>query len=243
MSAPQVVLRSVLVRALAPDGNWESHRVDAAGGVSFEEYLPARGIPHRVGQAHTPCWHYSTTTNRMIECESYLERVWMTLLDFDPDVVAYSAQPMMIEGADAQGAFTAFPDLFVRRADGRGLLLEVKNPTRLEHPRVQLTAARVAACAAAAGWGYRLVGAPAHAQFAANVMHLAGFRRTIGGADEYRSALLALAARPVAFGDLAAAMPDPAVARAVIQHLCWTGQLRVDLELPLQDTSVVQAAG
>lgn len=237
-----MVLRSVLVHAHAPDGAWQTLSLQQAGDVLFEDCLPARSIPHRVGQEHTPSWHYSTTTNRMLACESYLERVWMTLLDFDSTVTAYSAQPMLLEGADQDGAFKTFPDLFVRHADGRGMLLEVKNPTRLAHPRVQRTSVRVAACAAAAGWDYRLVGAPER-QLAANVMHLAGFRRTIAGVAEYRNTLLSAAVRPVPFGELAEAMPDAAVARAVIQHLCWTGELRVDLYRPLEDASLVQVPG
>jgi len=242
VSTPQIQLRSVLVHARAPDERRESVTLAQAAEVSFEEYLPVRSVPHRVGQAHTPSWHYSTTTNRMIECESYLERVWMTLLDFDLDVVAYSAQPMLLEGADQDGVFKAFPDLFVRRTDGRGTLVEVKNPAKLEHPRVRQAAARVAACAAAAGWSYRLLGAP-DPQLAGNVLHLAGFRRPVAGVAQYRGALLAAAVRPIRFGELAAAMADEAVARAVIQHLCWTRQLRVDLSRPLEDTSLVQAAG
>ncbi len=239
---PRIVLRSVQVRYIAPDGQRTLCPLDAAGAIAFEECLPARHIPHRKNQQHTPAWHWSSTTNRMVVYESYLESVWMTLLDFDPQVISYSSQPMLLDGVDNLGAWKAYPDLFVRRLDGTGTLVEVKNPEKIADAKVQLTARRVAACAAAAGWGYDLLGAPPHQQTAINVLHLAGYRREMVGVAQYRDRLLALAADPVRFGDLVGFFEDDQVARAVAAHLCWTQELEVDLSEPLEDTTVVRAA-
>jgi len=239
---PEIVLGSAVVSYVGPNGDAVVCPLDAAGDVAFERCLPAREIPHRQDQVHTPSWHYSSTTNRMVEAESYLEKVWMKLLDFDPAVLSYAAQPMLIEGRDQLGSWKAFPDLFVRRADGSGTVMEVKDPSRIGSTKVRLAAARVAACAKLAGWGYELVGAPPGRQETVNVLTLAAYRRRMLGVEEYRERMLSLARDPVALGDLIGFVGDDDVARAVALHLCWTRELSVDLARPLEDSSLVQAA-
>ncbi|MEU4234963.1 hypothetical protein AB0F17_62725 [Nonomuraea sp. NPDC026600] len=90
MKAADLQLRSVQVRFLHPDGQEEQLPLEVAAEVAFENCGAIRRIPHRADQAHTPSTHWSSTTNRMIECESYLESVWMTMLDFDPEVTGFS---------------------------------------------------------------------------------------------------------------------------------------------------------
>ena len=56
--------------------------------------------------------------------------------------------------------------------------------------------------------------------------------------------LQAASAGPAAFGDLVAAAPVPAVARAHALHLLWRRRLGFDLSCPLGDSSLVwRAAG
>jgi hypothetical protein len=131
-----------------------------AARVAFENCGAIRRFPHRADQAHTPSTHWSSTTNRMIDCESYLESVWMTLLHFDPEVSGFSGQPMQLLGVHDRGSWKATPDLFIRRVDGSATVMEVKNPGRPAAAKVRVTAERVAACCAVAGWGYELVGDP-----------------------------------------------------------------------------------
>lgn len=166
----------------------------------------------------------------------------MTLLDFAPDVIAFSAQPMRLSGIDAEGRWKATPDLFVRRDDDSATVMEVKNPSRREDPKVLRTAERVAACCAEAGWGYELVGEPPDRQFAINVLHLVGYRRPMVGLDAYRDRLLGLASRPVALRDLIGFCEEHSVALAVAQHLLWSGELQTDLSQTLDLDSVVKAA-
>ena len=54
--------------------------------------------------------------------------------------------------------------------------------------------------------------------------------------------LRAVSAGPTAFGDLVAATPLPAIARAHALHLLWCRRLGVDLSCPLGDTSLVWLA-
>ena len=242
MKAADLQLRSVQVRYLHLDGQEERCSLEDAAGVAFENCGAVRRFPHRADQAHTPSTHWSSTTNRMIECESYLESVWMTLLDFDPEVSGFAGQPMQLLGVDDRGAWKATPDLFVRRLDGTATVMEVKNPARLADAKVLATAERVAACCAVAGWGYELVGEPPGRQRTINVLALAGYRREMVGVSDHRARLLALAGEPVPLGQLVSFTAEPLLARAVVLHLCWTGELAADLTHPLEDTSLVRAA-
>ncbi|WP_424532584.1 TnsA-like heteromeric transposase endonuclease subunit [Sphaerisporangium viridialbum] len=242
MKAADLQLRSVQVRFLHPDGQKEQCSLAEAAEVAFENCGAIRRIPHRADQAHTPNTHWSSTTNRMIECESYLESVWMTLLDFEPEVSGFSGQPMQLFGVDDLGAWKATPDLFVRRVDGSATVMEVKNPARLNDARVRTTAERVAACCEVAGWGYELIGEPPGRQRTINVLALAGYRREMVGVSDYRAQLLALAGEPEPLGQLVSFAAEPLVARAVVLHLCWTGELAANLTRPLEDTTRVWAA-
>jgi hypothetical protein len=74
------------------------------------------------------------------------------------------------------------------------------------------------------------------------VLALAGYRREMVGVSDYRAQLLALAGEPVPLGQLVSFAAEPLVARAVVLHLCWTGELAADLTRPLEDTTMVWAA-
>jgi hypothetical protein len=81
--------------------------------------VPAPGYRQR----HTPGRYWSATTGQLVEYESYLESKWLTLLDFDPAVVAFASQPLEFDGVDGQGAWSHIPD--ARRLQQIGLRLSV----------------------------------------------------------------------------------------------------------------------
>ena len=62
-----------------------------AWSVPFEECMPVRGFPSYKGQRnHVGRW-WTATTGSLVGYESWLERDWLMLLDFDPDVVGIAA--------------------------------------------------------------------------------------------------------------------------------------------------------
>ena len=62
-----------------------------AWSVPFEECMPVRGFPSYKGQRNrVGCW-WTATTGSVVGYESWLERDWLMLLDFDPDVVGIAA--------------------------------------------------------------------------------------------------------------------------------------------------------
>jgi hypothetical protein len=232
-----------LVRVRYVDGDGREHvlRLEQAAGVSFEDGRMARSIPSYRGQRHTPGRYWSATTGQLVEYESYLESKWLTLLDFDPAVVAFTSQPLEFDGVDGQGSWCHVPDVFARRNDGGGWLLDVKNPQQLGWPKVRLQAERTARVCQRLGWDYEMVGEP-DAQRWANVSWLSGYRRAPNLGVELMPRLVGLAARPVPIGDLVGFMEYPDIARAVLFHLCWRQRIVFDLDVPLRETTLVVAA-
>jgi hypothetical protein len=129
-----------------------------AAAMAFEECLPVRRIPRYRNSKHTPGRYWSATTGGLVEFESYLESKWMTLLDFDTQVVAFAGQPMRFDGVDTGGVWAHTPDIFARLADGTGRLIDVKNPEHLARPDVLTQARRSGEVCTALGWDYQMVG-------------------------------------------------------------------------------------
>jgi hypothetical protein len=179
-----------------------------AAPVAFEECLPVRRIPSYRNSKHTPGRYWSATNGGLVEYESYLESKWMTLLDFDPQVVAFAGQPLRFDGVDTDGVWAHTPDIFARLADGTGRLVDVKNPEHLNRPDVLTQARRSAEVSAALGWDYQMVG-DVDPQRWANVSWMAGFRRPLHAGADLIPRLLALAQRPVSIGELLSFMPHP----------------------------------
>jgi hypothetical protein len=102
--------------------------------------------------------------------------------------------------------------------------------------------AAAAEAALEAGWQYLVVaGWRPHVLAAVDAM--SAQRRDLDDQLGLQDCLLrAVSAGPAAFGDLVAATPLPAVARAHALHLLWRRRLGVDLSRPLGDTSLVWLA-
>ncbi|MFE7947347.1 TnsA-like heteromeric transposase endonuclease subunit [Streptomyces sp. NPDC057426] len=212
-----------------------------AAEVPFETCMPSRDIPSYAGQKHTPGFYWAASSDTVVEYESFLEARWMKLLDFDPKVACFTAQPFIFEGVDADGTWTHYPDLFIRRTNGTVLLLDVKNPEQIDKPKVQHQARRTAAACRTLGWGYQMVGEP-DPQLWATVEWLAGYRRPLNAAAPVAHVLLFRAQNPVSIAELLSLWPDPQVERAVTYHLMWRQHLLFDLTQPLRDHTPVWAA-
>ncbi|MFD7282323.1 TnsA-like heteromeric transposase endonuclease subunit [Streptomyces sp. NPDC059862] len=107
--------------------------------------------------------------------ESWLERDHLMLLDFDPLVTSVSSQPFRLSRAGAGGKRVRHtPDFFVRRADGTGLVVDVRPDERIGPEDAAKFAVTAAACRAV-GWDFARVGVP-DAVLMANMRWLAGYR-------------------------------------------------------------------
>jgi hypothetical protein len=210
-----------------------------AAEIAFEDGQMVRSIRHYRGSRHTPGRYWSASNGDLVAYESYLESKWMMLLDFDPQVVRFASQPFQLLHHDVALVARHVPDLFVRYADGSAEVIDVKNPTRMGDRKVLTQAERTATACIEVGWGFRLVGEPER-QRLVNVSWLAGFRRPLHAGSELIGPLLSLAAAPVAVGDLLRSVTPVELARSVLFHLLWTGDLICDMETPLRESTLVK---
>ena len=83
----------------------------------------------------------------------------MMLLDFSRKVRAFSAQPFWLSWPAGGKVRNHAPDLFVRLADGGGMVVDVRPDDRIEPEDAEAFEATAEACASV-GWGYRRLGVP-----------------------------------------------------------------------------------
>ena len=174
--------------------------------------------------------------------ESWLERDQVMMLDFDPDVVAFSAQPFWLGWTDADGPHRHAPDFFARRRDGTGVVIDVRAEDRIPLRDAEAFAVTSQACDAV-GWAYRRVGA-VEPVLAANLRWLAGYRHRRCLHEQRAQRLQEVFARPARLIDGARAVGDPIAVLPVLFHLMWSGVLVSDLAwAPLTGASAIVAAG
>ena len=143
--------------------------------VAFERVAAVRGFASFRGQRNRPGLWWFATTGEHVGHESWLERDRLMALDADPEVVGVAAQPMWLRWAAESGRLVRHaPDYFARRADGTGVVIDVRPDQRIGEQDAGVFAAAVRLCAQV-GWEYQRVG-ELGAVHAANLRWLAGYR-------------------------------------------------------------------
>jgi len=242
---------SILARAGA-GSSFEVSFIDEAGirrreplplcwNLPFERGAPSRSFPCFKGQKNLPGLWWSATTGEHVGYESWAERDVAMLLDFDPEIVAFSAQPfLLIWPGHQRGECTHTPDFFARRADGTGMVIDVR-PDSLIDPKAAKVFDVTASAYAKVGWEFRRIGGPS-AVLAANVRWLAGYRHPRCRRPDVAEALMDRFIEPMPLFAGAAAVGDRLVVLPVLYHLLWRHLLTTDLATaPLSPGSVVCA--
>ncbi|RSN59628.1 integrase [Streptomyces sp. WAC 04229] len=196
--------------------------------VGFEDVAPVRGFRWNKGGRGFAGWYYTVTTGSHVGYESWLERDRLILLDFVPDVVGIASQPFWLHWRDAEAKRRHAPDYFVRLADGRARVVDVRAEDDVDERTAEAFAATERACSAV-GWEYAHVGVP-DPVFMANVRWLARYRHGRCGRESDIAERLVevfrqsqeLRAGAEAAGNVLRVLP-------VLFHLLWKGALRADL--------------
>jgi len=141
------------------------------------------------------------------------------------------------------GRYGTSTRILTARADGGGLVVDVRPGERIEAEDEEAFAATARACELA-GWSFRRVGA-IDAVLLANVKWLAGYRHPRYHQDRVAAELVAVFAEPSMLLDGAERAGDRLAALPVLYHLLWRRVLEVELTpRPLGPRSVVrQRAG
>jgi hypothetical protein len=160
-------------------------------------------------------------------------------LDADPEVVGVAAQPMWLQWTDGRSGRAVWhaPDYFVRRADGTGVVVDVRPDNRIPDRDAAVFAATAQACAQV-GWEYRRVG-ELGAVLAANLRWLAGYRHPRcaqpGPMAQFREAF----AEPAPLLAGAHAVGDPIAVLPVLFGMLWRRELVTDLATTLLGADVL----
>ena len=130
----------------------------ACAGERFEEAKPVRSFHWAKGAAHFPGSWWSSTTGDHVGFESWLKRNHVMLMDFDPDVTGFASQPFWLHWLDQGGRPRRHaPDFFARRADGGGVVVDVRPDDRIPAKDAEVFRITALACAQA-GWDFRRAG-------------------------------------------------------------------------------------
>ncbi|MFE0732974.1 TnsA-like heteromeric transposase endonuclease subunit [Streptomyces antibioticus] len=186
-------------------------------------------------------WYYSVTAGGHVGYESWLERDRLILMDRDPEVVGIASQPFWLHWREGKRLRRHAPDYFVRLADGRGRVVDVRAGDRMDEATAELFAGTQLACRAV-GWEFSHVGVP-DPVLMANVRWLSRYRRRrCGRRADVAARLLDIFAEPTELLAGAAQAGDRLLVLPVLFHLMWSGILAADLEGGLlQAESVVWA--
>jgi hypothetical protein len=77
-------------------GTQRREPLSACWDVPFERAKPSRSFPSFKGQKNFPGLWWSVTMGEHVGYESWVERDVAMLLDFDPEIVGFSAQPFWL---------------------------------------------------------------------------------------------------------------------------------------------------
>jgi hypothetical protein len=159
------------------------------------------------------------------------------LMDFDPGITGIASQPFWLHWQEEDGRRRRHaPDFFARRADGGGVVVDVRPDDRIPAGDAGVFRVMAAACGQA-GWEFRRAGT-IDPVVRANVRWLSRYRhgrcRREPAATELREAFTP--GRPLLAG--AAKIGDPAAVLPVVYHLLWRRELACDLSVLLGGTSM-----
>ncbi|MFF1872993.1 TnsA-like heteromeric transposase endonuclease subunit [Kitasatospora herbaricolor] len=207
----------------------------------FEFADPVREFRWAKGGQGFAGWYFSATVGDHVGYESWLERDRLILLDREPGVVGIASQPFWLHWHDGRRQRRHAPDYFVRLADGRGQVVDVRAGDRIESANAEAFSATERACRAV-GWEFSRVGEP-EPVLMENVRWLSRYRRSRCANPEVAERLLDLFSEPTTAG-WGFASGRTLVVLPVLFHLLWHGDLAADLESePLSSTTLVGAGG
>ncbi len=204
--------------------------------------MPVRQFRWSRGLGHFPGWWWAATTGRHVGYESWLERDHVRALDFDPEIVGIASQPFWLYWTGERGRRRHPPDYFARRADGAGVVIDVRADDQIEAKDAEVFAVTAEACARV-GWEFRRVG-EIDPVLGGNVRWLARYRHPrCAGTAEIAGRLREAFARAAPLLDGAAGAGDPLATLPALFHMMWRQELVADVtQARLSPATLVWAA-
>ena len=140
------------------DGTQRREPLAAWVTARLEDALPVRSFQWAKESSHFPGSWWSSTTGDHVGFESWLERDHVMVMDFDRAITGIASQPFWLRWQDEDGRSRRHaPDFFARRADGGGVVIDVRPDDRVPAEDARVFRMTAAACAQA-GWEFRRAG-------------------------------------------------------------------------------------
>ena len=214
------------------DGVIRREPLNGCWNLAFERVAPVRRFASFRGQRNRPGLWWFSRTGEHVGHESWLERDRLMALDADPEVVGVAAQPMWLHWATDSGRRVRHaPDFFARRADGTGVVIDVRPDERIGEKDAAVFAATAQVCAQV-GWDYQRAGKLGPVR-AANLRWLSGYRHPRFAQSGVAARLGEVFADPGPLLAGAAAAGDPVAVLPVLFGMLWRGELAADVETGL----------
>lgn len=225
------------------DAEKNKHRckLSEAAGLPFHDYLPVRKPAAYKKQRHLPGYYFFSTTGRHIPYESRLEMSVLMAMDFEPHVVAVSAQPFKLFYKRDRKQRSHVPDYFAKLTDGQELVVDVKQESVAKRPKNRQIFEITAHACSQAGWKYKVDTGPEE-PYLSNLKWLAGFRRepAIESFKRYAEDIVNLCSDcPSTISSLVSQVGHPASVRPVLFYLLWKGIVETSFVIPLSEQSII----
>jgi hypothetical protein len=219
------------------DGKLRREPLAACVTARLEEVPPVRSFQWAKGALHFPGLWWSSTTGGHVGFESWLERDHVMVMDFDPDITGIASQPFWLHWQDQGGrARRHAPDFFARRADGSGLVVDVRPDDRIPARDAAVFRMTAAACGQA-GWEFRRAGA-FDPVVRANIRWLSRYRHQRCRREPAAAGLLEAFTPGMPLLAGVAQVGDPVAVLPAAYHLLWRRELACDMSVLLSSASM-----
>lgn len=226
---------SVSVRT--PDGLLLREGVEL-GDLDWSTASPIRESLVFPKQRNMPGEVFSSTNGDFVGYESLLERDWILVKDFDPDVVRILEQPFEIRFWDGSKERLHVPDLLVEKSGGEFAVCDVRSGTRLDEQFERQAQATLIACSRSE-WAYEVLIEP-DPLFIANITWLAGYRQPCNSETEDVQRILAsMKNGSSTIKATLASCLEPVLAMPILMQFMWRGIVGVDLYSKLDEESEI----
>jgi hypothetical protein len=218
------------------DGTRHQEPLAACVTARLEDALPVRSFSWAKGASHFPGSWWSSTTGGHVGFESWLERDHVMAMDFDPGVTGIASQPFWLHWRDGDGRPCRHaPDFFARRADGGGLVVDVRPDDRIPARDARVFRVTALACEQA-GWEFRRAGA-IDPVVRANIRWLSRYRHPRCRREPAAAELLEAFARGMPLLAGVSQVGDPVAVLPTAYHLLWRRELACDMSVLLSGDS------
>lgn len=187
----------------------------------------------------------SQKMRRNVRARSDLEFDCIRWMEFDANVEVFLEQPVILRYEDEGRGRLHIPDLFVRRADSLDGFIEVKFEEMAAKPKYEAKYAAIGRAVAALGYTYSVLTErhirhqPAFGTL--NALFLRDRWTPLPGPEGCAALERVLIDGPLPLTTVTLRAPEISIAQ--LRALILRGFLRIDLERPLSDASLVQLTG